>query len=121
MSKSALRRRAKEARHWLFEACFPLWSERGVSESGLFREMLSLDHMPVAEEFTRVRVQARQTFVFAQAALLGWKPDTARDLVEQGVRTLSGLARREDGLVGHSIKADASGLADDRPDLYDLA
>ena len=121
MSKSALRRRAKEARHWLFEACFPLWSERGVSESGLFREMLSLDHMPMAEESTRVRVQARQTFVFAQAALLGWKPDTARDLVEQGVRTLSGLARREGGLVGHSIKADASGLADETPDLYDLA
>ncbi len=121
MSKSALGRRAKEARHWLFEAFFPLWSERGVGETGLFREMLSLEHTPMDEVATRVRVQARQTFVFAQAALLGWKPDMARDLAARGVRTLSGLARRDDGLVGHSIKVDASGLLDDTPDLYDVA
>ncbi|WP_290483757.1 AGE family epimerase/isomerase, partial [Hyphomonas sp. UBA3601] len=92
MSKAALRRRAKEARHWLFEACFPLWSERGIGESGLFRETLSLDHAPVQDEITRIRVQARQTYVFAQAALLGWKPDISLDLVHHGARTLSGTA-----------------------------
>ena len=121
MSTSALRRRAKEARHWLFEACFPLWSERGVGEAGLCREALSLDHAPLGEDTTRVRVQARQTFVFAQALLLGWKPELAGDLVEQGVRTLSGAARRADGLTGRTLHTDGSGLADDTPDLYDLA
>jgi mannose/cellobiose epimerase-like protein (N-acyl-D-glucosamine 2-epimerase family) len=121
MSKAALRRRAKEARHWLFEASFPLWSERGVGEAGLFREALSLDHTSIPEEITRVRVQARQTYVFAQAALLGWKPDTSRDFVDAGVRVLSGLARRDDGLVGRTLKTDGSGYADDTPDLYDLA
>lgn len=121
MSKAALRRRAKEARHWLFEACFPLWSERGIGESGLFRETLSLDHAPVQDEITRIRVQARQTYVFAQAALLGWKPEISLDLVHHGVRTLSGTARREDGLVGRTLNADSHEYVDDTPDTYDLA
>lgn len=121
MSKSALRRRAKEARHWLFDACFPLWSERGLNESGLFLDALSLDHTPMPSETLRVGTQARQTSVFAQAGRLGWKPDTARDLVEDGVRTLSGLARREDGLIARALTADAGGIADATPHLEDLA
>ena len=121
MSKSALRRRAKEARHWLFDACFPLWSERGLNESGLFVDALSLDHTPLAGDTVRVSTQARQTSVFAQAGRLGWKPDTARDLVEDGVRTLSGLARRDDGLIGRALLADASALSDQTPYLGDLA
>ena len=121
MSISALRRRAREARFWLFDACFPLWSEKGSGDAGLFREGLTLDHSQMPEDTTRVRVQARQTFIFAQAAMLGWKPDAAMEDVEQGVRILSGLARRPDGLTGHRIHCDGSGLADDTPDLYDLA
>ena len=121
MSKSALRRRAKEARHWLFDACFPLWSERGLNESGLFVDALSLDHTPLAGDKVLVSTQARQTSVFAQAGRLGWKPDTARDLVEDGVRTLSGLARRDDGLIGRTLLADASALSDQTPYLGDLA
>lgn len=121
MSTSALRRRAKEARQWLFNSCFPLWSERGTGNNGLFRERFALDHTPIEEETTRVRVQARQTYVFAEAALLGWNPEDAREDVLQGVRTLSGIARREDGLVGHRLNYDGSGYADDTPDLYDLA
>ena len=52
MSKSALRRRAKEARHWLFDACFPLWSERGLNESGLFVDALSLRILTVVDTFS---------------------------------------------------------------------
>ena len=121
MSKSALKRRAREARLWLFDACFPLWSERGTNAAGLFRECLTLDHTPADEDTVRVRVQARQTYVFAEAMKLGWKPDAARDEIEQGVRILSGIARREDGLSGRSLKADGSGFADDTADLYDIA
>lgn len=73
------------------------------------------------DAFTRVRVQARQTFAFTQALRLGWQPELSAELVEQGVRTLSGLARREDGLAGHKLKPDASGFVDDTADLYDLA
>ncbi|MEH6693515.1 MAG: AGE family epimerase/isomerase [Hyphomonas sp.] len=121
MSRSALKRRAKEARTWLTDACFPLWAERGTSSSGLFREALELDHTITDSLPNRVRVQARQTYVFAEALRLGWKPETSRDRVERGFGILTGLARRDDGLVGRTLSPDGDGLLDDTPDLYDIA
>ena len=121
MSKSALKRRAREARHWLLDACFPLWSERGIGGHDLFREALTLDHQPAELETTRVRVQARQTYVFSQALRMGWKPDTAADHVAMGLSTLAGPARRADGLVGRALDAGGAGLTDDTADLYDIA
>ena len=121
MSKLALKRRAKEARTWLFEACFPLWAERGIGDNGLFEESLTLDHLSEDQPTTRTRVQARQTYVFAEALRLGWEMETARDRVQNGVRTLSSIALRSDGLPGHRLLRDGSGLSDDRADLYDIA
>ena len=43
MAIAALQRRAKEARSWLMDACFPLWSEVGVGD-GFFLEQLDLNH-----------------------------------------------------------------------------
>ena len=121
MSRSALKRRATEARTWLSDACFPLWAERGVNSYGLFREGLELDHNITDARENRVRVQARQTYVFAEALRLGWRPDLSRDRVELGLGILTGLARRDDGLVGRTLQPDSSGLLDDTPDLYDIA
>lgn len=121
MSKSALKRRAREARHWLMESCFPLWSDRGVGEHGLFREKLTLDHQPIDEETTRVRVQARQTYVFTEALRLGWKPETAADHIATGLSTLAGPCLRPDGLVGRILDCAGTHLIDDTPDLYDAA
>ncbi|MEZ5999913.1 AGE family epimerase/isomerase [Hyphomonas sp.] len=121
MSKSALKRRAREARHWLTDACFPLWSERGVGEHGLFREVLTLDHQATDQDKTRVRVQARQTYVFTEALRMGWKPDTSTDHIGMGLSTLTGPALRSDGLVGRILAADGAGLVDDTADLYDTA
>jgi mannose-6-phosphate isomerase len=121
MSKSALKRRAREARHWLMDACFPLWSERGVGDHGLFRESLTLDHQAGDQKTTRVRVQGRQTYVFTEALRMGWKPDTAADHIGMGLSTLAGPALRSDGLPGCVLNADGSGLADDTVDLYDIA
>jgi len=121
MSKSALKRRAREARNWLLEDCFPLWSERGIGAHGLFREALNLDHQGTDSDTVRVRVQARQTYVFAQALRMGWKPDDAAGHIASGNATLIGPARRADGLIGRTLSADGSGLVDDTPDLYDTA
>tara|TARA_R110000787_G_scaffold75803_4_gene167721 strand:+ start:4706 stop:5848 length:1143 start_codon:yes stop_codon:yes gene_type:complete len=121
MSKSALKRRANEARLWLTDAFFPLWAERGLNQDGLFCEVLDLDHASTERDFARVRVQARQTYVFAEALRLGWRPDIATDRVELGLGILTGLARRPDGLIGRTLKADGSGFLDDTPDLYDIA
>ncbi|MEQ9436514.1 AGE family epimerase/isomerase [Hyphomonas sp.] len=121
MSKSALKRRANEARLWLTDAFFPLWAERGLNQDGLFCEALDLDHATAERDFVRVRVQARQTYVFAEALRLGWRPDIATDRIELGLGILTNLARRPDGLVGRTLKADGGGLLDDTADLYDIA
>lgn len=121
MAKSALRRRAKEARSWLFDDCFPLWSTEGVSPSGLFAEALSLDHSQVAKDHTRVRVQARQSYVFAEAYHLGWTSDQALERVESGLNILSTYCRRPDGMIGRTLHVDTGAFGDDTPDLYDTA
>jgi mannose/cellobiose epimerase-like protein (N-acyl-D-glucosamine 2-epimerase family) len=121
MTTSALRRRAKEARHWLFDSCFPLWAEHGLNPAGLFPEVLSLDHDELDRDLTRVRVQARQTYVFAEAWRLGWKRDTAARLVQAGVSVLTGPALAPTGLPGRTLQTNGAGLADASADLYDTA
>ncbi len=121
MAKSALRRRAKEARSWLFDNCFALWSAEGVNPSGFFAEVLSLDHTAVTKDVTRIRVQARQTYVFAQAYQLGWNSDLAYERAESGLRILSEHCRRSDGLIGRTLNAETGEIIDETPDLYDTA
>ena len=120
MRSAALSRRAREARSWLMDACFPLWSETGY-DGTVFLEVLDLQHRRHDTPFSRVRVQARQTYVFAVAARMGWSPKRAQDLMSAGINILSTQARRADGLIGRTIKTDGSGLLDETPDLYDTA
>lgn len=121
MSVAALQRRAREARGWLFESCFPLWADHGLTPAGLFPEALTLDLDEKPAETTRVRVQARQTYVFAEAWRLGWKREVAAKLAAAGVATLTGPALAPAGLAGRALFADGSGLSDPAPDLYDTA
>lgn len=118
--RSSLADASRRARAWLWEAFFPLWAEAGPDPRGGFRERLPLDGAPIEDDASRVRVQARQTYVFAQALALGWSPDDARPLVERGVETLLGPCRRPDGVFG-KIVAPGEGLRDDAVDLYDNA
>ena len=120
MTVTALQRRAREARYWLMDACFPLWSEMGVKKQ-LFAERLDLSHKPVDTDLTRVRVQARQTYLFSLAERMDWQPRRARDLIELGVEALSGPCRRSDGLIGKMLSSDTAALTDDTADLYDTA
>ncbi|MEO0881119.1 MAG: AGE family epimerase/isomerase [Pseudomonadota bacterium] len=117
---SALQRRAREAKSWLFEASFPLWSREGVAGS-TFAEALDFGHSQLDADTSRVRVQARQTYVFATAAARGWQPEEARDLIELGLDALRKHCRRPDGLFGRRLYVDGRGLADDTADLYDTA
>lgn len=121
MSLAALERRAREARRWLCERCFPLWAEAGLTQGGLFHERLSLDHDALPSESCRVRVQARQTYVFSEAWRMGWKRDQAARLVTIGTGTLTGPALGSHGLAGRRLAADGSGLIQAEADLYDTA
>ena len=114
------REAARRATSWLFDACFPFWAARGPDPRGGFRERLTLDGAPVDDEVGRVRVQARQTYVFAEAASMGWRPADAAALVRRGVETMLVTCRRPDLLFGRTVRPGA-GLADPTPDLYDNA
>jgi mannose/cellobiose epimerase-like protein (N-acyl-D-glucosamine 2-epimerase family) len=119
LSAISLTERARQAKIWLFDVAFPLWAGRGFdSQTGLFQEKLDASLHPSPGP-RRVRVQARQTYVFALAGRLGWTGPW-RERVEAGFATLNGPARGDAGAVGHLL--DARGrLMDARRDLYDQA
>lgn len=116
---AALRERQSRARAWLFDSALPLWWEHGFDRTTRqFHERLDTDATPV-DLPRRVRVQARQTAVFALAGRLGWQGPW-REAVESGVRTLLDTGLRPDGGSHHLL--DVCGhVADARRDLYDLA
>lgn len=121
MAKAALQRRAKEARAWMLDQCFPLWSNEGVLPNGLFAELLDLDHSLKETEKTRVRVQARQSYVFVEAYRMGWNPDEALKRAEMGLKILSTHCLRPDGLAGRTLNTETLAFIDDTADLYDTA
>lgn len=106
-------------RHWLFEDALPLWADRGIDETGRFREALNFDGSPVAHLDRRTRVQARQIAVFGEAARLGWG-GPAEAIVARGLDRMIETCRRDDGFWCHSTDAEG-GAAQSGPDLYDHA
>lgn len=98
----------------------PIWWERGYDRRALcFYERLDLDGSPIVDEPRRVRVQARQTIVYALAGALGWSGPWA-EAVEAGADVLLKHGLRPDGGTRHLLAPDGAPL-DDRRDLYDSA
>jgi mannose-6-phosphate isomerase len=118
---AALRREHSALTRWLFDQALPLWSERGVDVSaGGFYEKLAQDGS-VIEEPRRTRLVARQIFVFATAAELGWpERNTANDLVDHGLDFLLGKCLSDAGTVFSTVAPRGEPL---NPgfDLYDHA
>lgn len=110
---------SEDVRAWLFDQALPFWADVGVDRVRPgFVEELDVEGRP-AERFRRVRVAARQTYVFAHAAVLGWAP--GREIAEAGFERLvrfawlgpeRGWARR--------LSVDGE-VIDATPDLYDIA
>jgi mannose/cellobiose epimerase-like protein (N-acyl-D-glucosamine 2-epimerase family) len=117
---NSLKQAAADARAWLFEHALPIWWERGYDRATRsFHERLELDGSPTVPEPRRVRVQARQTFVYALAGRMGW-PGPWREAVEAGAEVLLRRALRPDGGTRHLLAPDGAPL-DERRDLYDAA
>lgn len=115
---AALRRLAL----WFREAALPLWAGRGYDHGrGGFFEALDFDGAPVAEAPRRVRVQARQIYVFASAARLGWS-DKAEGLARAGFDFFLERACPEKGARGCvHVLTPAGQIEDALRDLYDQA
>jgi mannose/cellobiose epimerase-like protein (N-acyl-D-glucosamine 2-epimerase family) len=111
--------REPQAVRWLRECAWPLWLEHGIDwNKRAFHEHLRPDSLTCTADFRRLRVAARQTYVFSKAALLG--VPRARDAVALGLEFLQGPARLEDG--GYAWRFDLDNAPVDRTrDLYDHA
>ena len=114
-----LRTRAEQGRAWLFEQALPLWAERGLNPRGGFYDRLGEDRLAVTPAPMRLRVQARQLYVFAEAGRLGWSGPW-RPVVEHGLAFLLHRATTDSGLVAHTFDDDG-GVVENGPDLYDQA
>jgi mannose-1-phosphate guanylyltransferase/mannose-6-phosphate isomerase len=111
-------------RAWLSEAALPLWAGAGVDPpnlrggGGLFQEMLGLDGRPV-EAPRRARAQARQVFVFAEAARAGYGAGWL-SVAQTGWGRFVAAYRRPDGLFLNRANADGTPL-DPEADNYEQA
>ncbi len=65
----------KKIESWMFERALPHWHEQGVDRArGGFTERLTISGVPDGVDFKRIRVQARQIYVFSHAALIDRDP-----------------------------------------------
>lgn len=113
--------RFDEVRAWMFERALPLWAGAGMDAPGLgFVERLDEAGRPADPGFKRVRVQARQAYVFSHACVLGWQPAPACATARAGIDFLTANAWLPEG--GWARALDRRGeVIDDCLDLYDQA
>ncbi len=102
---------------WLTRQCLPLWLRHGVDwRAGAFFDDLYPATLTPRATFRRVRVAARQTYVFANAARLG--VPRAAEAATLGLEFLRRHARQQDG--GYASRFDlANAATDSGRDLYD--
>jgi mannose/cellobiose epimerase-like protein (N-acyl-D-glucosamine 2-epimerase family) len=106
-------------RAWMFDKALPYWSERGLDGAGRgFCEHLRLDGAGAHVPYKRLRVQARQIYVFSHAALLGWSRGT--DVAERGYDFICSHALLSTGAWARKLGRHG-GVLDTTADLYDLA
>ncbi len=116
-----LQQAAARARAWLCEDALPLWGTVGVDASGAFHERLNFDGSPDLASPRRMRVQARQLYVFSEAAVRGWWAP-ARSVADAGYKALVRDCWARDGEAGflHTMTPDLAPL-DQKRDTYDHA
>jgi mannose/cellobiose epimerase-like protein (N-acyl-D-glucosamine 2-epimerase family) len=105
---------------WLVEHSLPFWMSDGWDgKHGGVHERFLFNGAPDLQAIKRVRVQARQIYVYSHAAVLGWFPDGtafALDLLDWMLKK----ARSPDGRPGfvHLLHPDGS-VANPLRDTYD--
>lgn len=110
--------RAAAGRDWAVRAALPLWTGAGFdTRDSLFRERLDFSGAPVPAP-RRLTTQARQVYVLAQAALLGWRPDGKAQALT-AMRATIAHYYRPDNHPGWVFSIGPDGApADSRRELY---
>jgi mannose/cellobiose epimerase-like protein (N-acyl-D-glucosamine 2-epimerase family) len=108
-----------KAQNFLTQETLPFWSTQGAYSNGSFVECLDLTGKPADPGFTRVRVQARQIYVFSHAMLNGVypQPDLCARATDFFIRSAwLGPERGWAKLINKN-----GGLIDATSDLYDIS
>ncbi len=118
---SALAQQAQRIESWVRDAALPFWAGQARDLDGGWYEHLKLDKSPDAEAVRRLRVQARQVYVYALADRLGWYKD-ARYVADTTFDFMVEKGYRPDGKPGfvHLLEPNCT-VHDARRDLYDHA
>ncbi len=116
---------AGRLRSWAINDALPFWATRGRDAgAGHFHETLFPDGTPDLAAPQRVRVQARQIYVYAHAHHLGWCADGAGIALEAFDRLMQ-TGRRPGGLIRtggfHHMLSGSHEPLDIRRDSYDHA
>jgi mannose-1-phosphate guanylyltransferase/mannose-6-phosphate isomerase len=105
---------------WLRGSALPVWWALGADHDGWgFHETLGLRDAAATAPGRRVRVQARQVYVYAKAGRRGW-PGPWRAAVAVGLDALEKFFRRSDGLYRRLVDPRGAPL-DESAELYDQA
>ncbi|MCW5724811.1 MAG: AGE family epimerase/isomerase [Maricaulaceae bacterium] len=112
---------ATAARDWTTNQALPLWEGAGRDPHGGFYEKLTLQGRPETGAVRRLRVQARQMYVYCHADMLGWRPGGA-EVAARALDRLLAITGPDAGGEGwpHLLTPDG-GVHDPRRDLYDHA
>jgi mannose/cellobiose epimerase-like protein (N-acyl-D-glucosamine 2-epimerase family) len=97
-----------DLKNWAIQEALPLWATTGWDElRGGFHEKLTLEGKPDLHAIRRLRVQARQIYVYAHAAHLGWYDDGLK-VALKGFDYLMDKGHAPDGAPGfvHLLTAD---------------
>ena len=106
-------------RTWLETSALPLWWTLGADHvRGGYHEVLALDGT-VPNEPRRARVQARQSYVYATAGLMGWRGPWKQAALH-GLDWFLDKYQRPDGLFRNLVSADGLPL-EENARLYDQA
>jgi mannose-6-phosphate isomerase len=110
---------ARRMRAWMVEIALPLWAGAGYDRArGGFHERLGFDGAPDQGCPRRLMVQARQIYVYAHAAALGWYPP-GKALALEALDALLSRYRSPDGAPGYVFSVSPAGsVADPLRDTY---
>lgn len=115
-----LKTESAQLRKWAIEKALPYWASNAIDDHGGFYEDLTLSGDPNINAIRRVRVQARQIYVYALASDLGWYD--GQKIARNTFDFMCDKGLSPDGKPGfiHLIHPDYT-IKSDRRDFYDHA
>lgn len=121
MPSAAFISEAKSLKAWTIDKALPFWAENAIDDRGGFYEDLTLGGTPNKDAIRRIRVQARQIFVYANAAHLAWYPQ-GKNIAVKTFNFMKDVGYQPDTAPGfaHLINADYS-VNNPKRVLYDHA